>query len=428
MASLRFLASASAGVFLLSGCGFGGPTHRVAAEEPPELEYPESVSEIAWEWQAPAGEDPPRLREVPGGVAVFHSEGVTVLSGENGERLWEYRDQGRVVLGNVSDDGERVLLHVFDDFEDEETQMVVLASDTGEVLHDYPVNMDERIVGGGELSLSIRPGLRAVTEQAWFTAEPEGALRAHTLGDGEELWRVEQPFDCEGTGSVEAVMAWEEAVVLAYTCVQAVEEGGQEVEADTYTPNTEYVSALVGLEPEDGTELWRDQERRGRYAQDSLERTFQVVGGRTLLVGYPYGHLGQVVDPAEGPWLSTEEGSVPVWVSDDKERVGVWDHRGYGYGMVDRQGRVLEEAHQRDVYVMGLVDTPVGLAQGVVHTEGFEGEGTHMVAFDDGKEIVPFRTDDSLALESAPTAVAVPGAVAVSYRDMDGDRYVVGLQ
>lgn len=425
----RLLASASVGIVLASGCGLVGVTHRIADETPEELEYLASVSEVAWKWQAPDGEYRPNVRAVPGGVAVFHGDGVRILAGDSGERIWEYRDRGRMVLGNVSDNGEWVVLHVADDYEDEQAQMVVLDSATGELHHEYEADTSDRIVGGGESAMSLRPALRAVAEETWFTADPEGPLRARELGSDQELWQVAEPFECDGIGSTEAVLAWEESVLMGYTCYQAPEDPEEQEEA-AFSENTEFVSGLVGFDPVDGTELWREQESTGKFPEDSLIRTFDVLEGDTLLVRYSHEHLGQVVDPHSGIVVTTEEGQVPVWATHDGERIGVWDRGARGYGMVDSQGRMVEEAYDRSgtVSVPGAVEPPVGLEEGVVHFDGQGRGGTEFAVFDDGQNLVPFSVDDALARSSSPKAVSVPGAVAVTYIDSEGDRYVVGLR
>lgn len=129
-------AVAALSVVLSVGCSTSVDGHEVA-ESVVDLEHRPAVSEVAWDWTAP---DSSRsaVFPVPGGVAVLQAAGVVVLSGESGEELWQYRISGREVLGNVSDDGRHVVLRSESGTGagPGETELTVLNSGTGEIVHE----------------------------------------------------------------------------------------------------------------------------------------------------------------------------------------------------------------------------------------------------------------------------------------------------
>jgi len=51
-----------------------------------ELEYPTSVSEVAWQWEVPEDNDTPRVGAIPvaGGVGAVLDDGIIALSAETG--------------------------------------------------------------------------------------------------------------------------------------------------------------------------------------------------------------------------------------------------------------------------------------------------------------------------------------------------------
>ncbi|HIY39711.1 MAG TPA: PQQ-like beta-propeller repeat protein, partial [Candidatus Nocardiopsis merdipullorum] len=110
-----------------------------------DLEYPTSVSEVAWRWEVPEGNDTPRVGAIPvtGGVGAVLDDGIIALSAETGGEMWSYQVSGSEVFKATSSDGRYFVLQIMDsEDEDAPPRMIILDLETGEPVEDY-------LLGGG---------------------------------------------------------------------------------------------------------------------------------------------------------------------------------------------------------------------------------------------------------------------------------------
>lgn len=421
---MRFpLVSLSFFLIVSVGCSFEEIQHGIADSVPEALGYPDSVSEVAWEWQPPGGSGLLLARSVPVGALMFHGDGVVALAGDSGEEVWKYRVKGSKVVGDVSDNQKFVALHV--DAEDEgQVEMVILDSSTGEILHQYPVDHGANPVsGGGVIWHQIRPALSAVTEEAWFTSTETGeVVTARELGTDENLWSVESPLECEESRTVDSVFAWDETVVLALTCFVDSEYPG----AGSMNDQVEFVSALIGLDSNDGSELWREEGLVGRHPDDSIEREFTTFEDGMVLVRYPYSDTGQVLDAATGEVVTMKDRQIPVWSSAGGARIGVWDRYVENYWITDPEGETRDQLSRRSdpVHATTLSDPGLGLERGVFHVDSFHLESGEMARFDGFDGSISFPRERAVL---SPLARMVSGAVVLTYLSAENKRYAAGL-
>src|SRR5690625_7676505 len=93
------------------GQWFAGPKEE-EWEPIQDLEYPTSVSEVAWRWEVPKGNDTYRvwLLPVAGGVGAISDDRINALSAETGRRMMCYQVSGSDVCSAGSSDG-RYFVH-----------------------------------------------------------------------------------------------------------------------------------------------------------------------------------------------------------------------------------------------------------------------------------------------------------------------------
>ena len=413
---------ASCLLIFLAGCSFEGVQHRSSDEVPKSLEYPSSVSEVAWEWEPPGGSGLLFVRPIPAGALIFHGDGVVALAGDSGKEIWKYRVEGSNIVGDVSDSRRYVSLHVADE-SGGPVEMVVLDSGTGDILHQYPVD-EETLVGSGDGVVwhQIRPSLSAVTEDAWFTSTISGEkIIAREFGTDEHLWSVEIPLECEETRTVDSVFAWDEAVLLALTCFVDSDSPAH----GSMDDQVEFISALIALDADDGSEIWREEGVLGRYPNDSILREFTTFENGLALVRYPDSDTGQVVDVPTGEVVTLQNRKIPVWASDDGLRVGVWDRYVENYWITDLEGETQKQLLERSepVHDSTMSDPGLGLEQGVFHADRSLLDPGEVARFDGFDGSVSFYRDRSVV---HPSAHLVPGAVVLTYLAEGDERFAVG--
>ena len=101
------IAVASVAVLLLSSCSVTEEVGQWFAglkeeewEPIQDLEYPTSVSEVAWRWEVPEGNDTSSVEVIPvaGGVGAVLDDGIIALSAETGGEMWSYQVSGSEVF------------------------------------------------------------------------------------------------------------------------------------------------------------------------------------------------------------------------------------------------------------------------------------------------------------------------------------------
>ncbi|GAA1092178.1 hypothetical protein GCM10009642_34020 [Nocardiopsis metallicus] len=384
-----------------------------------DLEYPLSVSEVAWEWQAPDGGGWLLSKPIPVGVAVFYGDGVTVLAGDSGEELWAYRVPGSEILGNVSDDQRFVVLTLANEGEDN-VEMLILDSGTGKILHRYNLSEISRsVVGEGSSNYHLRSALSSVTESAWFTADQSGEVTAREFSTDEKLWSVEVTANCPQDESVDDIFAWDKVILLAVTCFPGT-EAKSGVSAD-------FVSALIGIDPSDGVELWREEVFFSDHPESSFDREFTARHDGMVLARYSHFDSGQVIDAFKGESLITDGREIPIWVSDDGSEIGLWDRRVENYWIKDHDGRIKRQLNGRGESVVRpiLADPGIGLRQGILLTDRVFLEDGELALFEGFDHSVSIPSDRVVAWSSGHLA---PGSVVVTYNSNNDERFAVGLR
>ena len=342
------IAVAAVAVLLLSSCSatvevgqwFAGLKEE-EWEPIQDLEHPTSVSEVAWRWEIPEGNDTPSVEVIPvaGGVGVVLDDGIIALSGENGKEMWSYQISGSEVFSAGSQYGNYFVLQIMDsEDEDASPRMVILDLETGEPVEDYLLS------GSADSSGMARGWLKNVNGERWVTAS-EGGLTAFALGSDHAVWEVKDVVKCdENMGSIDGMVTGEKVTVVGTTCYEQPEDE----DVVKMTEGRDFISGLVGIDMDTGQELWRWEEQLGLFAADSMERGFSLHENGLLAVEYPYDQVGQFVDPATGEVTIFDEGRV-VWSSDDGSRIGLWDRRARNYRMEDLDGEIYESLRGEDL-------------------------------------------------------------------------------
>ena len=395
-----------------------------------DLEYPTSVSEVAWRWEVPEGNDTPRVGAIPvtGGVGAVLDDGIIALSAETGGEMWSYQVSGSEVFKATSSDGRYFVLQIMDsEDEDAPPRMVILDLETGEPVEDY-------LLGGGADSTGMARGwLKNINGERWVTASEEG-LTAFALGSDHAVWEVKDVVKCdENMGSIDGMITGEKVTVVGTTCY------GQPEDEDVVkmTEGRDFSSGLVGIDMDTGKELWRWEEQLGLFAADSMERSFSLHENGLLAVEYPYDQVGQFVDPATGDVTIFDEGRV-VWSNDEGSRIGLWDRRNYDYRIEDLEGETYEALPEKELDILDYMFSVereghvVGLEEGLF-------QAVREVPRNAGKvEIAAFQGFESVAsidftwneeiLLRLRGASSVPGAVVIPYYTFREDSGIIGIR
>lgn len=411
-------------VVLLStfACSLSGPGGDPGSLEIPE--YPEAVSGVEWEWQAPEDAEITVL-PIPVGVAVLDGEGVTALSGTTGEELWEHHEPGGEVVGHVSDDGDRLSLHVEGSKEDT-VRMLTLDAVTGGLLAEALLEPgEEGMAGLRDPSAPAHGALSSSTEDLWFVREGD-TVYARDLEQGDERWSVTPSEECEDQGSLGDMAIVEGAVVVSSTC-----HGGEE---ELYVESADFSSRLIALDAESGEELWRDEGRYGLFPAASIERSLSVYSSHLIAARTEVGQSTQWVDASTWRSGTIEDGGLR-WVDSAGERFGVWDSAQRDYRIQDRGGSVersLREGAAGSAEMIGNAlrpDPDAYVADGVLFLvdQVDAGSGEDLLGVFEG-----FGGTVDIALDGGTDrelqeAILAPGAVAVPYVDGDGRSGVLGL-
>ena len=342
--------------------------------------------------------------------------------------MWEHRTPGSEVFGAVADQGRYFVLQVLDpENEEAPPRMVVVDLSTGEPVRDY------RLESGDSASGAVRGWLGNVTDEYWVTVADGEELLAYHLGSDEAAWSVRNVAGCDDVGSVDRTAMTDEALVAAFTCYeQPVGEAAVEM-----TEGQEFVSGFAGFDPSTGDELWRTEESTGMFPADAHERELNIHENGLVTDYYPYGRIGQIIDPSTGDVRTLDEGEV-LWSSGDGDFFGVWDRRTRDYWIEDAGSGVRERLRTNDVGASASIlnalrggTNTVGLEGGVLHVAKSMPAGageSELAVFEGFDETVPVTfTWDGEALMEIDDVHAVPGAVAVSFIDHAGRSGAIGL-
>ena len=283
-------------------------------------------------------------------------------------------------------------------------------------------------------SYDLDDALRGITGNTWIVRW-EDSVTSYGLSGGDPVWTASDVPNCPDVGQVDDLSVQGEVVVAATTCFEQPEDR----DSVAYISGWDFTSELVGLDPDDGEELWRVEHSIGQMPYDSLDRDIYSRPGGLVLINYNYLQSGISLLDIEAREATYLEDQSLLWASPDGEYLGLWDIETGEYRIQDRSGNV-ERTLERDAVSMsddvvtrgqrvGLEDGVLYLAdwvedasapEGFARFEGFDGSTT----FTWDTTTFPWDSTGGLAVQNA---LSVPGAVAVSYR-YDGEPGVMGLR
>lgn len=219
---------------------------------------PSGVSGVGWRWDVPEGQEVVDTAVAGGGAAVLHTGGVTLLDTRTGRERWRYRRaDARATDIMAAPDGSALVVSFSarDHTGGSALRLVALDADTGRVrsAHRSP-DVDYRD------TFPTLPETFAVTAETYVVGhqhpgDGERFVAAFDLDSGAEAWRFDPPEDCRLNVATPFHAVRGGVVVLAQCGVSA---------ADADDPDhapLEHGVRLVGLDPADGAELWRHEER-----------------------------------------------------------------------------------------------------------------------------------------------------------------------
>ncbi|MBC6461252.1 PQQ-binding-like beta-propeller repeat protein [Actinomadura sp. HBU206391] len=241
-----------------------------AARSGESAPVPTSVGKVGWRWQAPDGD---RVREVAragAGAVVRIGDGVVALDTRSGRERWHYRrPRAQTVQLFAAPDGSTVMVTFLPggSTSGKKVRAVVLDAQTGEVRSEH-----SRTGGAGGRIWPVALSSRGLV------AEGERGFVGRDLDTMETTWRYSAPEGCavprlRSHGALRDVFA-----VVTY-CAEGLDEDGP----DENTP-MELTVVAVGLDPRDGSEVWR-YEHKATTAPSRVEARASTDGG-ALSVGW----------------------------------------------------------------------------------------------------------------------------------------------
>lgn len=261
-------------LLIVTGCATLSPPeeHTTLGQRPEAPEVPASVTSVDWDWQPPEDTGITHVSPTQYGVTVAIGDGVVALAGDTGEEHWHYRrPEEPITSAAVTPDGSKVMVSYAGDHTDEEVEddspaeneIVLLDSATGNIISQHTTQFDSHSVDGLDGNVhresEHEPGI--ITDEARVIQESDdgehGDIVAHTLENGEELWRF-SPETEQGPENAETFLS--HGFVAQKTLVLALLFTDQEEEGVASTDNPrDYTFTLIGLDTEDGSEMWKKE-------------------------------------------------------------------------------------------------------------------------------------------------------------------------
>lgn len=408
----RFFSALAAASVLLAACSW--------FREDEEISYPDSFSEVEWAWESSELGRGGRILSLPRGVAVVDGRMVFALSGTNGREMWSYSDEeNQAEEVSLSQSGEflvwKVVLEELGVWErgEREAEHWFVNPVTGEVVHKLPIS--------GYFPPRLFAGLVYVQEEESGKGDDTHFSAYEVVGGGndEPVWTSEAHLRCEtepdfDVRNQDPVLA-RGVVVIPYTCVED-EISWQSSDRQTV------VAGLLGLDIEDGEELWRSEttmEEASLY--DSYNREIVPMNTDYTMVYGTYGHpdmfmhvrTGEVVPDMEAMLPGPDDASWMVEVQGGDEYV--------------RLGEGLREEARVDFSGEADRGRVVPLEEGLATVVDVESDPKAVFQpWDEEAERV--YVDLGIAGDEVLDMTSVPGAVVVLYRSAEtGDLGVIGL-
>lgn len=254
--------------------GWGEPEidHVVLADPADPLEVPANVGSVGWTWSSPEGTSVRHVSPTSYGLSVYVSDGVIGVSGETGEELWRYRRLGEKATSmNITPDGETVVVsysaHEKETEGEEEPppihEVVLLDASTGEIRGGQVVEFAHMpFDGSGPSSYASgneKLGVLSNDSRIIYRDHESGGGEVVSLGLGndEELWSV-SPGQ-RGGGEERYFVARNSVFSRGVLIVSSSFVDESVLEPGGLSGVKDHTLALIGLDIETGSELWRHE-------------------------------------------------------------------------------------------------------------------------------------------------------------------------
>jgi hypothetical protein len=253
--------------------GWGEPEvdHVTLSKPAGALEVPANVSSVGWTWSSPEETSVRHVSPISYGLAVSISDGVVGVSGETGEELWRYRRLGEVSTSmNVTPDGETVAVsysaHDGEPEGEEEPpplhEVVLLDASTGEIKGTQVVEFAKMPFDGFGISsytsVDEELGVLSNSSRIIYRGDERGEGEVVSLGleNDEELWSASP----EQSGGEELFFVARSSVVSRGVLILSSSFVDESVlEPGGLSGVKEHTLALIGIDIETGSELWRHE-------------------------------------------------------------------------------------------------------------------------------------------------------------------------
>lgn len=280
-------------------------------------EVPASVSGIGWTWEAPEGEYVREAAAAGAGLVVRIGDGVVAVDGETGEQLWHYRRPGATTrqLFAAMDGG--TVLVTFQDVHGGTgpvARFVALDARTGRVRAE-----DVRRIGAyGEVRRMD------LFDDGYVSYEGESGLVGLDPGSFAQTWRFQSPEECAVPG-LDGWAGATDVVALVYECAEPDGQGSELV--------------LVGLDPADGSEVWRYETGTSRTREEAEDYGYGVevrtgVDGAAVALRWRTteddDHETVVLDQADGSVIADGVAEDLLWLERGSDTYGRQPNNPFG--------------------------------------------------------------------------------------------------
>ncbi|WP_435110841.1 PQQ-binding-like beta-propeller repeat protein [Nocardiopsis synnemataformans] len=404
-----------------------GDSH-VVYDDPHTLDLRESVDRVGWQWRPRGGEEVISVHPLPVGVAVILGDGVVALSGETGEVVWEYRNSEENFTGGVSGNGDYLAL---------EAQVpggggykvMLLDSETGQIEHDILIDAEE-VESYSYLFRESGAHIALMSDRVRIVGVGEGngdavSLSAFSLSDGEEVWSGPEALSCDSgkrlrLSAASSVLVGD-VLVAPYTCAEFLSNEEME-EAEGAVGNQEMSVGLLGVDVQDGRELWRLEEEHIGVVNDSYDREFIRLNQGHVSI-HSQRLQSMVVDVRDGRVVM--EGASVLAAAEDMS----WAVQSQGRGTYVRINEAAEEEGRMEVDGEDSQGEDYGVAfleQAIVISGDVGAEESSWATVREwGGGIEEIRADMDFSEHRVNDVISVPGAVVIFHGEGEGG--LVGL-
>lgn len=292
------------------------PVDAVTAEQvgKPVAAVPESVSRIAWQWEAPAQVE--EAVQAGPGLVVRIGDGVVGLDTTTGRPAWHYRRPGGwcTSLSGAPDGGTVTVRY----YSDDGYRLVVLNAFTGEVRAELGrFNGDTGVSGPSALTSR---GFATRTGEAMPPEAPWQEVTGYAPDTVEERWTYSPPDGC--VLNAEEPRALHDVIAVLMVCGPGMDQRPKEdrpsgdpdkswdLPAGKADPEHPLTMVILGLDPARGTQKWRyvrriTEKARGAAHNYLAVATYAAADGSALAVWVLGENYQTLLSQADGKALTT---------------------------------------------------------------------------------------------------------------------------